>query len=134
MSPLLRAKAAAVVIVAALMLTACMPVTVKPMESVTFHQYQSIENFDSSEYTQSDQGELDRLKQLFERFRVTPGQTVTTVEDECAGGLSTTFAIAFDDGSSAEMYVADCGKPQHAEFNSSANDLFWEWREELSAE
>lgn len=130
MTTLSRATAT-VAALAVLLLSAC-SATVKSMESVTFHQYQSIEHFDSKDYTQADPAELDRLKELFERFGVTPGQTVTTVDDECEGGLSTTLTIAFQDGSSADMFVADCGRPEHASFNTAANNLFEEWREELS--
>jgi hypothetical protein len=102
------------------------------IESLDFHQYQAILDFDDSEYTQSDPAEVARFAALLQQYDVTPGVTVTAVEDGCAGGLSTTVTVNYAGGKSADMFIASCGEPDYDTFNVKANDLFSGWRAALS--
>jgi hypothetical protein len=104
------------------------------IESLTFHQYQAIEDFDDAEYTQDDPAQVQRFQALLDEYDVTPGSTVTTVEDECAGGISTTIEIAYAEGDPVEMFLAKCGVPAYDDFNSAAIDLFTQWRLEQNPE
>ncbi len=57
-------KALIALAAAALLLTGCSAQPVAPnsdIASLTFHQYQAIENFDDSEYTQDDPTEVARF-------------------------------------------------------------------------
>ena len=100
----------------------------REIESLTFHQYQAILDFDDAEYVQDDPAQVARFQALLTEFHVVPGQTVTTVEDGCDGGLSTTVEIGFSGGGSTEMFLATCGEPAYDEFNTQATDLFTQWR------
>lgn len=102
------------------------------IESLDFHQYQAILDFDDSEYTQNDPAEVAGFAALLSEFDVTPGVTVTAVEDGCAGGLSTTVTVNYAAGESADMFIASCGEPDYDAFNVKANDLFSQWRAALS--
>lgn len=104
------------------------------IESLTFHQYQAIEDFDDADYVQDDPEQLQRFQDLLDEFDVTPGSTVTTVEDDCAGGISTTVQIAYATGDPVEMFLAKCGVPSYDNFNDAAIDLFTEWRLEQNPE
>lgn len=122
---------------AALLLTGCSAQPVAPnsdIASLTFHQYQAIENFDDSEYTQDDPTEVARFVSLLDEFGVVPGVTVTADQDECAGGLSSTVRVDYSGGESADMFIASCGKPDYDRFNQQANELFTEWRIDVSAQ
>jgi len=98
------------------------------IESLTFHQYQAIQDFDDAEYVQDDPAQVARFQALLTEFDVVPGVTVTTVEDRCDGGLSTTVELTYAGGDTAEMFIASCGEPAYDEFNSRAIDLFTQWR------
>ena len=90
-------KALIALAAAALLLTGCSARPVAPnsdIASLTFHQYQAIENFDDSEYTQDDPTEVARFVSLLDEFGVVPGVTVTADQDECAGGLSSTVRVS----------------------------------------
>ena len=114
----------------ALLLAGCAtPAADHEIESLLFHQYQAIENFDDSDYSQDDPKQIARFQALLDEFDVTPGETVTAEEDDCAGGLSTTVEISYTTGDPVEMFIAACGVPAYNEFNSQAADLFTEWRE-----
>lgn len=104
------------------------------IESLTFHQYQAIQDFDDAEYVQDDPEQVQRFQSLLDEFHVSPGSTVTTVEDDCAGGLSTTVQIAYAQGDPVEMFLAKCGVPAYDDFNSRAIDLFTQWRLEQNPE
>lgn len=128
-------RAFGAVIAAVLLLTGCTATPARPaadITSITFHQYQAIEDFDDSDYTQNDSSELARFAAVLDEFGVVPGVTITTVEDDCAGGLSSTLAITYTEGPTAEMFIANCGKPEFDDFNQQANELLTEWRAELS--
>ncbi len=121
---------------AALLLTGCSAQPVAPnsdIASLTFHQYQAIENFDDAEYTQDDPAQVARFVSLLDEFDVAPGVTVTAVQDQCSGGLSSTVRIDYSGGQSADMFIASCGKPDYDEFNQQANELFTEWRIDVSS-
>lgn len=102
--------------------------------SLTFHQYQAIQDFDDAEYVQDDPAQVARFQALLTEFDVVPGVTVTTVEDGCDGGLSTTVELAYVDGGTVEMFLATCGEPAYDEFNAQAIDLFTQWRLEQNPE
>jgi hypothetical protein len=103
----------------------------RAIESITFSQFQAIEDFDDADYTQDDPKALAEFQALLDQYDVVPGQTVTTVEDQCDGGLSSTVAIDYADDSTAEMFIADCGEPDFDDFNAAANDLLTDWRQAL---
>lgn len=127
-----RFLTAAVVI---LVLAGCAPTPVSEttIVSLAFHQYQAIEDYDDSEYVQDDPAEIARFTELLDEFDVVPGKTVTAAQDNCAGGLSTTVTVDYEDGATADMFIAACGEPQYDEFNSKASELFSEWHEELAS-
>lgn len=102
--------------------------------SLTFHQYQAIQDFDNAEYVQDDPAQVARFQGLLDEFGVIPGLTVTTVEDGCDGGLSTTVEVTYVDGAAAEMFLATCGEPDYDEFNVQAIGLFTQWRLEQNPE
>lgn len=113
-----------------LALSACAtPAEDREIESLLFHQYQAIEDFDDSDYSQDDPAQIARFQELLDEYDVTPGVTVTTVEDNCAGGMSTTVEISYTTGDPVEMFIAACGEPKYDEFNTQATALFTEWRE-----
>lgn len=122
------------VVAAVLLLAGCAPAPTpdKPIDSLVYHQYQAIEDFDDSEYTQHEPSQVARFMELLEEYDVVPGVTVTTVEDNCAGGLSTTVTVNYTDNTSADMFIAACGEPDYDEFNSAATALFSEWRSEAA--
>jgi hypothetical protein len=101
------------------------------IDSVTFEQYQAVPDFDDSEYLQTDAGALAELQALFDEHGVVPGETITTEQDECDGGLSTNLELEYSNGETVEMFIADCGLPEYDEFNAAANDLFTDWRKAL---
>lgn len=117
-----------------LLLAGCAPAPTpdKPIDSLVYHQYQAIEDFDDSEYTQHEPSQVARFTELLEEYDVVPGVTITTVEDNCDGGLSTTVTVNYADDTSAEMFIAECGEPDYDEFNSAATALFSEWRSEAA--
>ena len=129
MRAILTAAAAVV-----LLLAGCTPTPASTTEvtSLTFHQYQAIEDYDDAEYVQDDPAEIERFVALLDEYDVVPGETVTAAQDYCDGGLSTTVEVGYEDGASAEMFIAACGEPQYDEFNSKATELFSEWHQNLA--
>lgn len=128
-------KALIAMVATALLLTGCTAQPVAPNEditSLTFHQYQAIENFDDSEYTQDNPTEVARFVTLLDEFDVVPGVTVTATQDQCSGGLSSTVQVDYRGGQTADMFIASCGEPHYDAFNQQANELLTEWRIDLS--
>jgi hypothetical protein len=122
-------------IAALMVLTGCAAPPARPatdITSITFSQYQAIENFDDSEYTQNDRSQVAIFAALLDQFDVVPGVTITAVEDDCAGGLSSTVTVEYSEGPQAQMFIASCGKPEYDTFNQQVNRLLTEWRTELS--
>lgn len=119
---------------AVLLLAGCAPAptTDKPIDSLVYHQSQAIEDFDDSEYTQHEPSQVARFMELLQEYDVVPGVTVTTVEDNCAGGITTTVRVNYQDNTSADMLIASCGDPEYDKFNSAATALFSEWRSEAA--
>ena len=123
-------KALIALAAAALLLTGCSAQPVAPnsdIASLTFHQYQAIENFDDSEYTQDDPTEVARFVSLLDEFGVVPGVTVTADQDECAGGLSSTVRVDSSGGESADMFIASCGKPEPPRIRAAGRTAAESW-------
>lgn len=130
----MRMRTWIVAISALMLLSGCSAGPTPPdddITSITFSQYQAIENFDDSDYIQDDPEQLRRFAELLVEYDVVPGTTITTVEDDCAGGLSSTVTVTYSESPAADMFIATCGIPEFDDFNRQANELLSEWRSDL---
>lgn len=104
------------------------PAPGKPIDSLVYSQYQAIEGFDDSEFTQHEPAEVTRFMALLDEYGVEPGVTDITPDEQCDGGLSTSVAITYSDGTTTDMIIESCGESDYSDFTREASDLFSEWR------
>lgn len=117
---------------AALLLTGCTAASapgLDEIESVEFSQSQAVPDFDDGEYTQDDRGEIAEFVDLLRQYDVDPA-TYRATGETCPGGRETQVAVIYAERNlEARFRVDSCDvRP----FAQAADQLFTEWREELS--
>lgn len=125
------AAAAATAVLAAGLLTGCAPAgpAIDGLTAVDFRQSQAIPDFDDGEYTQDDPEQLERLVELLREHGIDPA-TWRGADSGCAGNRVTTATLHDgDSGLDTQLRIDSCNDNA---FEQAADELFTEWREQLS--
>jgi hypothetical protein len=105
------------------------PVSLAPIETIEFSQYQAVPNFTDTTHVVSDEKRLDAFRTLVSRYSIDLRNYDETLNDDCTGGLSTKITIHFTDATLGKLRIYDCGKPlAGGTFVTDATALFSSWR------
>jgi hypothetical protein len=141
MASMTRARLATVALVATftLLLSGCGPLPWTPearqhnewIASLTFSQFQSVPDFDDSEYVIDGGDGVTEFIALLEEHGVRASTYSGPDTAGCTGGLSTQLEIEYYGAGPHELTIDSCGLDDET-FEAEANAFFAKWREDLS--
>ena len=98
--------------------------------AVDFSQSQAVPDFDGGDYTQDDPDDMEEFIELLEEYDIDPA-TWRGQDSGCAGNRITQATLRYADSDLAtQISVDSCNDG----FEAEADELFTDWRQELSGE
>lgn len=124
--------AAAAAAFAVALLGGCAPAGpgIDEIDAVDFRQSQAIPDFDSSDYTQDDPAEIERFIDLLEQYGIDPANWRGQDTGGCTGNRVTGATVRYAGSDLATQFSVDSCSDDA--FEQAADDLFTQWRVDLS--
>ena len=124
---------AAVIVIGVVVTQLLRPALTGPIASLSFHQSQSLPNYDGSTYEITDDARLSEFESLTDEHAVIPELvSVSTIFNDCTGGTQTTAEITYESGRVASLQMYRCGENDgiYSGFVDESTSLLSSWKDE----
>ena len=99
-----------------------------PIERIEYSQYQPVPEYDSTTYTVTNGGKINRFEALVKKYKVDLSDFNSAQNDGCTGGLATTLTLYTAGNKMQKLQLYSCRGPKATgDFVADATKLVSTW-------